>query len=160
MRDVMKIMAVRIIFTLIILSSVLVSFTYSQESENRDSWKKAQAIKGLPFSAFILGDNPKGVWGSREIYILVEQTEVTEINLRILFRAISDSNPEPMNLEAWVMTDPERLKSFYSGAGTSGGGAKVFKGAFYKRVENVELFRYNPNFPEPGLQTVTLRGKE
>jgi hypothetical protein len=158
--NVMKLSGVRIFFSLLILSFFSVASTYSQEPEKGDSWKKVQAIKGLPFCAFILGDNPKGVWGSREIYILVEQTEVTESNLRILLRTISDSYPEPINLEAWVITDPERLKSFYSERGSSGGEANVFKGAFYKRGEKVELFRYNPNFPEQGLQTVTLRGKE
>jgi hypothetical protein len=32
--------------------------------------------------------------------------------------------------------------------------------AFYKRDARVELFRYNPNYPETGLKTVIIRGKE
>jgi hypothetical protein len=156
----MKILVARTIFTMILLSSVFAASTYSQESEKGDSWKKVQAIKGLPFCALILGDNPKGVWGSREIYVLVEQAEVTESNLRILFRSISDSNPEPINLDAWVYTNLEQLRTLVTNSGMSGGGSKVLRGAYYNRRENVELFRYSPNFPEPGLQTVILRGKE
>jgi hypothetical protein len=156
----MKILVARTIFTLIILSSVFAASTYSQESEKGDSWKKIQAIKGIPFCAIILGNNPEGFWKSREIYVLMEQAEITENNLRILFQSISDSNPEPPDLSVTVYTDIKQLKPLVLDGCISGGGSKVLHGAYYNRRKNVELFRYNPNFPEPGLQTVTLKGKE
>jgi len=34
------------------------------------------------------------------------------------------------------------------------------KWGFYTRRSDVELFRYNPNYPKEGMKTVILRGKE
>jgi hypothetical protein len=119
-----------------------------------------KVIKGLPFGAFILGNMPKGIWGGREVYVLMEQAEVKESNLRTLFQLLSDSKKAPIDLRIWVITDAEQLKEFYSDGGLSGEGARVLKGAFYRREKDRELFRYNPNFPEQGQVTITLRGNQ
>jgi hypothetical protein len=89
----------------------------------------------------------------------MDQTEVTESNLRTLFQLLSDSKKAPIDLRIWVMTDAEQLKEFYSDGGLSGDGARVLKGAFYRREKDKESFRYNPKFPEQGMVTITLRGK-
>lgn len=36
----------------------------------------------------------------------------------------------------------------------------VLQLTYYRRTKEAELFRYNPNYPDPGLRTVILRGKE
>jgi hypothetical protein len=121
-----------------------------------------QSINELPFCAFILRslDSRRG----HEVYVLTEQDQITEGNLILLFKAVSDRNPNPSLLEVFVNTDVDQLRSLVVHMNTSGDfrekPEKRYQWAYYKRSEKVELFRYNPNYPEDGLKTVIIRGTE
>jgi len=153
-------------------------------ADDKDSWNKTRALKELPFCAFILRDflleesSPE-----REIFILMEPDEVTEDNLRLLFNVVSEKYPKPLDLKVWVKTDVEDLKVLATGvlitgdppqknsevSGKEGNSSsnnsnkktrRIHQWAFYIRNKDVELFRYNPNYPEEGMKTVMLRGNQ
>jgi hypothetical protein len=153
-------------------------------SDDKASWNKTRALKELPFCAFILRDflleesSPE-----REIFILMEPDEVTEENLKLLFKVVSEKYLKPLALKVWVKTDIEDLKELATGVMITGdpppknsevsGKEKIVSSnelnkktkrirqwAFYIRNEDVELFRYNPDYPEEGMKTVMLRGSQ
>jgi hypothetical protein len=131
-----------------------------------EQWDKTRALTQSPFCALILREFLKRGDRGREIHILIEPDQVTEDNLRLLFKAISEKYPPPLLLEAWVYTDVEQLAALATRSGhsfypdTRAREGKERQWAYYKRTEEVELFRYNPNYPESGMKTVILRGKE
>jgi hypothetical protein len=138
---------------------------------------RLRAIKELPFCAFIFFESKSAV--RLYVGIVMDQDDITEDNLRLLFRLISEKYPvhmisekdHPMPLEAQVYTDlriPGALANneMVSVGGKSNTALNTKKkkaasgGAFYMRNETVELFRYSLNYPEDGMKTVILRGKE
>jgi hypothetical protein len=140
-------------------------------------WNKIEAIKQLPFCALKVM-TLESQFG-REVHILMEPDEVTESNLLLLFRVVSEKNPEPLELETFVSTDIQQLRSLVTNMNTSATlseedsektGSDVIstssqrkaekKWAYYKRTNQVELFRFNATFPRPGMKTIVLRGKE
>ncbi|MEK6288223.1 MAG: hypothetical protein AABO57_21095 [Acidobacteriota bacterium] len=112
--------------------------------------------------------------------ILMDKEDMSESNLKLLFQSISKKYPpqllfekhgRPLPLEARVYTDlriPGALANneMISVSGTRSTSSSeesrnpTRSRAFYTRTEAVELFRYNPNYPEHGTKTVILRGKE
>lgn len=122
-----------------------------------------KSIKGLPFSALIFFESKSDV--RFFIGILMDQDDISEDNLRLLFRSLSEKYPLPDPLEAQVYTDmwkPSALtrNEVISVDGKTKGQSSAPHGAFYLRRQSVELFRFNPNYPEHGMKTVVLRGKE
>lgn len=141
---------------------------------------QTRAIKGVNFSALIVRDFLEES-GDRTVYILMDPSEVNEGNLHTLFKIISEKYPKVSTLRAWVRTDIQNLESLVTGVIITGARGQEKKEtqdgnngvspaskskehknqrAFYFRTEEVELFRYNPNYPEPGSQTIILKGKE
>lgn len=144
-----------------------------------DKWNRTTAIRGLPFCALVLrnfvdeDDSPR-----REVYVLMETSQVTEDNLTLLFRALSEAYVKPQDLTVWVYTDVEQLGILATGTfsdsvpaepkddgvandetPTGASRKKQDQLAYYKRTKGAELFRYNPNYPQPGTKTVMLMGK-
>ena len=122
--------------------------------------KLSKALKGLPFCVLVLWDGFRKFDGSRQIHMIVESSEVTETNLSLLFKVVSEQCPES-SLAVWVYTDVEQLAALSTGMQISGEEKKSrHQLAYYKKTDKVELFRYNPNYPEEGMTTVLLRGRE
>lgn len=137
--------------------------------QNNEESNTTRAIKGLPFYAFILREFVSEDGSSREINVLMEPNQVSETNLRLLFRNFSRKFPAPISVEVWVYTDVEQLDTLSTNqitdvAPARGATPKEKKVAhqlvYYKRTKDVELFRYNPNYPKVGEKTVILRGRE
>lgn len=136
------------------------------------------AVRGLPFCAFVFFEveNPTTFF----VGILMDKGDMSEDNLKLLFQSISRKYPPqslyekhngPLPLEARVYTDlriPGALANneMISASGKRSTSSRedsrnpVPNTAFYMRTEAVELFRYNPTYPEHGTKTVILRGKE
>lgn len=113
----------------------------------------------VPFAAIVLRDGERRFDGSRQIHILVEPSDVTERNLLLLFKVVSEQCSEP-SLIVWVYTDVAQLAALSTGQNMSGGPTDKHQLVYYERTDKVELFRYNPNYPEEGRKTVLLKGKE
>ncbi|MEK6410026.1 MAG: hypothetical protein AABN34_24140 [Acidobacteriota bacterium] len=131
-----------------------------------DQWDKTVALKQLPYCALVLRALIGPDNSSREIFLLMEPDQVTEGNLRLLSRVLSERYPPPLSLEVRVTTDVEQLASLATNSGhtahpdNEARGKKEMQWAYYRRSEDVELFRYNPNYPKAGMKTVILKGKE
>jgi hypothetical protein len=152
------------------------------QKEDEGGWNKTRAITELHFCVFILRDFLDGDEPSREISVLMEPDQVTENNLTLLFRALSEKYPAPKTLRVQVYTDVEQLGFLSTGRmedlapaegsemtiredGTSQKNLnkkkkRVLQFAFYKRAKEEEFFTYNPNYPEYGTKTITLRSKQ
>lgn len=156
-------------FSLMFISLHTLILGFSQKSV----WNKTEAIRELPFCALTLRtlESRRG----REVHILMEPDEVTESNLQLLFKVVSAKNPEPLLLETFVSTDVQQLRSLVTNMNTSAeesesigpdvvtssqGKVEKNQWAYYKRTDQVELFRFNPTFPKLGMKTIILRGKE
>lgn len=151
--------------------------SYNPTADNQ--WNRTTAIKGLPFCALVLrnfveeDDSPR-----REVYVLMETSQVTEDNLTLLFKGLSEAYVKPQDLTVWVYTDVEQLGILATGtfsdlapAEPKDDGVAIDETsikanrkrqdqlAYYKRARGAELFRYNPNYPQPGTKTVLLMGK-
>ncbi len=122
----------------------------------------ATTIKELNFCALTLRNYINDDENSREMYVLIDPEQITETSLAQLFEALSKRYSKPFSLEVTVYTSIKQLRTLVTGMGISH--ADKIEGkhrsAYYKRTVQVELFRYNPDFPEPGMKTIVLRGKE
>jgi hypothetical protein len=134
----------------------------ASQAADESRWNKTTAIKEVPFCALILRNFTPDHGRRRELYVLMEPEQVLEENLFVLFRALSDKYPRPGPLEIWVETDVQQLADLATGKGWSGSAGidRPLQLAYYKRNSEVELFRFNPAFPESGEKTVVIRGKE
>jgi hypothetical protein len=96
----------------------------------------------------------------------MEPDQVTEDNLRILFRVIPDEYRQGIPLRIWVYTDVKDLAGLATSSGHSAfpdADAKdreVHRWAYYKRTSDVELFRYGNGHRETEMKTIVLRGHE
>jgi hypothetical protein len=143
-------------------------------------WNKTRAIKGLPFPAFILREYLGEFQPGLEVHILMDPDDVTEDNLRLLFELVSEKYTKAKRLVAMVSTDIEQLESLITGYIITGSPPqekadvneettskvqkrsrkRIHKWAYYRRTKEVELFRYNPDYPNDGMKTIILKGKE
>ncbi|MEK6289491.1 MAG: hypothetical protein AABO57_27570 [Acidobacteriota bacterium] len=123
---------------------------------------ETRSIEGLPFCALVVGDFYDKDQRERTIDVLMEPGQVTDSNLGLLFRILSDKLTEEPALTIWVNTDIRQLATLATGTGGSGPaqGKRIFQLAYYRRTNTVELFRYNPNYPKAGEKTIIIRGKE
>ncbi len=134
--------------------------------DTADKWDKTVALKELPYCALILRAFLGPDDSSREIFVLMEPDNVNEENLRLLARALSEKYPPPLSLKAWIETDVKQLATLITNSNSSSypdnhaSGKKELQWAYYRRSEEVELFRYNPEYPKPGMKTVILKGEE
>ena len=131
----------------------------------QDEVTKTSVIRGIPFCVFILRDSvikESDENKSRELHVLMEPENFSEVILTDLFRVLSERFPTPQSMQVLVYSDIEQLRKLVIGIGQSGDESAIKKhqSAYYTRTKQVELFRYNPNFPELGMKTVILRGKE
>jgi hypothetical protein len=129
-----------------------------------DKWDKTVAIRELPYCALILRAFLGSDDSSRKVFVLMEPDNINEENLRLLAKTMSDRYPPPLFLEVHVTTDVKQLATLVTNSNISGSGnyeapgKKELQWAYYRRSEEVELFRYNPEFPKPGMKTVILKG--
>jgi hypothetical protein len=84
------------------------------------AWNKTEVIKELPFCALKLRTLLNESASSREVHILVEPEQITESNLILLFKVVSDKYPKPLSLEVFVSTDLEQLKPLVTGMTVAG----------------------------------------
>ena len=156
------------VMTLIVISFIPNYF----KNDDSDQWNKTRAVKEVPFCAFILREFLDDKEQNRDVYVLMEPDQVIEINLDLLFKALSKKFPQPYSLTIWVETDVEQLGVIATGRMGTVSPAESEKEnpeekavkpqlAYYRRTKKVELFRYNPNYPHKnGEKTVIIRGKE
>lgn len=143
--------------------------------DDEQEWHKTRAIKEVPFCAFILRDFLDDNRESRELAVLMEPDQVTEGNLTLLFKALSEKHPKPTDLRIQVYTDVEQLGFLATGlledkappekkkAASSDQGDKGSKRepqfAFYKRTKYEEYFSYYVFKQKSEVKTVILRSK-
>lgn len=131
------------------------------------------AVEGIPFSALIYFEDHND-W-EYDIRLIMAPEQVTEQNIRLLGKILSRKYPPPKPLAVHVTTDLESPCQAARGVGGAFDPGEnepknrqkekkeieVRQWAFYTRRADVELFRYNPNYPKDnGMKTVILRGKE
>jgi hypothetical protein len=129
---------------------------------------RLRSVKGLPFSALVFFEDRDAM--RLFLGILMDQDDIGEENLKLLFHVVSEKYPPPETLEVQVYTDLRVPGALANGEIVNVGGSRSVRsvktpvdvpgGAFYLRRETLELFRYNPKYPEAGMKTVILRGKE
>jgi len=151
----------------VILQTIIVMFAATGPSalsrQVKDvRWGDVISMEGLPFCALILSNVYDKRQRERTVDILMEPDQVNEDNLRLLFRSLSEKFPADPTLKAWVNTNVKQLAMLATGMGGSGPaqGTSNLQLAYYRRTEEVELFRYNPNYPKAGEKTVIIRGKD
>lgn len=129
----------------------------------QETWDKTTAVPDLPFCALVLRVFDDEHYPRVRVYILMEPDKVTEDNLKILFGRVGELHRSSSSLEAFAYTDVEQLGFLATRQAHSGSPnfkRKESQLAYYRRDDQVELFRYNPNHPKSGLRTVIIRGKE
>lgn len=145
----------------ILLASALPFASASTCAENQAD--KTTAIDNLPFCALVLRVFVYEHGARTRTYILMEPDGVTETNLRLLFEKVGQMHASTLSLEVVIYTDVEQL-GFLATRQTHSGlpnfKRNEARSAYYRRDQQVELFRYNPNYPDTGLKTVIIRGKE
>jgi hypothetical protein len=141
---------------------------------------KLSSIKNLPFCAMIFFEDLSN--SRQDVRVIMDQDDISENNLKLLFSEISRKYSASIPLDVLVYTDLIEPGALANGENISGGNEPsslgkdnkrskvadrknrisngVPRGAFYMRRENVELFRYNPSYPDYGMKTITLKGKE
>ena len=143
-----------------------------QDSEVIDD--KLVAVEDVPFSAIIYFQENNQSF--RHVNILMAPEQVTLDNLRLLFQKLSEKYVTAKPLRIYVNTRLEELSSYITGKFYAADppakserdkkekvekDTEVRQWAVYIRTENVELIRYNPDYPkENGMKTIILRGKE
>ena len=159
----MKKVIVASVFALLLSGAILPA-----AAQTRDD-NMITALKGTPFSALIFYESVSR--STAFVGILMDQSDISEDNLRLVFRLLSDKYPSAPLLESYVYTDMVRPASLIKGEMISADGVPPppalrnkpkasSRGAYYTRSEKVELFRFDPNYPDDGMKTVILRGKE
>lgn len=164
----------RIMAPILVLCLAMMGEPYFAQQPRDGRWNETRAVQGLPFCALTLREFFDRDQHERTIFVLMEPPHVSEGNLNLLFRSMSQRFPDDPVLKVWVYTDVEQLAFLATGqmvtvspaqgapdANAQGKEKKrVLQLAFYKRTESVELFRYDPNYPKSGERTVIIRGKE
>jgi hypothetical protein len=130
--------------------------------------ERVEAVKALPFCAFILTTFDGGARG-HSATVLMEPGEFTEENLRLLFEALSSKYPgadlDNHVLSVSVYTDVKQLYSLAVGYNMSGGDSRDrdnggLQRAQYWRSTNNEFFLFNPAPGDFKNKTVIIRGQE
>jgi len=134
------------------------------------------AVEEVPFSAIIYFREKNQRFC--HVNILMAPDQVTLDNLRLLFQRLSNKYASAKILRIRIDTRLERLSSYITGEFHAADpppskyenkkkkvkkeeAIEVEQWAVYIRTEDVELIRYNPNYPKAnGMETIILRGKE
>jgi hypothetical protein len=121
---------------------------------------KTRAVRELPFCALVLGEDMNPINQGYEDYVIMESYEMTEENLRLLFKALSNQHSDEPNFQAWVYTDVTQLRELATHTGHSGDDdtLKNHKWAYYSRSPEREYFEFKTKPSENRLSTMVLRG--
>jgi len=163
----------KVLLPILVMSVVASASGQAQRQAGQRLSNETTAIGGLNFCAFMLREFYDKDEKGRTIYVLMEPRQVSESNLYLLFRILSERFNADEDLTIWVDTDVEQLAFLATGTmvtfspargviddSARGHNKRILQLAYYKRTKAVELFRYNPNYPIAGEKTVIIRGKE
>src|SRR5215470_5068550 len=85
-----------------------------------DRRSKTRAVTDLPFCALVLREWENGVTPGFDDYVIMEGDRMTEENLKLLFKVLSDQHSDEPNFQSWVYTDVTQLASIATQTGRSG----------------------------------------
>jgi len=116
-------------------------------------------VTDLPFCALVLREWKNPVTPGFDDYVIMEGDRMTEDNLRLLFKVLSDQHSDEPNFQSWVYTDATQLASIATQSVRSGelDEMKNHKWAHYLRSPEREYFEFKPIASAKELSKVILR---